>query len=236
MNRLRIVRSLAVVFASTCLTFAAAGAASPAAANDETPAFHGPESASERAFVRSISADLGRRFPTATLAERAGYVRYTDEDETGAVSYANRHWTSDMRHPSQLWYDVHGKLIGADFSRPVTGAVVRPSLWGVNPGRWIIFPQHLHYVSRDASGALRYGRGTTPEDFAAAGGTVHDPQPQTLVRMHKVAAASDVVTLFEFPRIYDLIVWVVPNPRGAFAAANPLVRPSGAKRAGDDVH
>ena len=37
---------------------------------------------------------------------------------------------------------------------------------------------------------------------------------------------SDVTTIFEFPTIWDLIVWVKPNPSGAFAEKNPNVHPS----------
>lgn len=42
----------------------------------------------------------------------------------------------------------------------------------------------------------------------------------------KAKDAADVVTLFEFPSIWDLIVWVKPNPNGAFAEKNPLVHPT----------
>lgn len=54
------------------------------------------------------------RFPHASDAEKAGYVRYTNEDNTGSISYANFSWTSDPTHPSQLWYDKSGNLLGAD--------------------------------------------------------------------------------------------------------------------------
>jgi len=77
----------------------------------------GPLSASETAFVHGIQADLMKRFPTAAAAEHAGYVRYTNLDDTGAISYTNNHWDSiDSKHPSQLWYDTSGTLLGADFS------------------------------------------------------------------------------------------------------------------------
>jgi hypothetical protein len=42
--------------------------------------------------------------------------------------------------------------------------------------------------------------------------------------MHKADSESDVVTVFDMPRIWDLIVWVKPNPNGAFAEKNPLVK------------
>src|SRR5690349_21005626 len=126
---------LAVLF----VLFAATGLA------DEQPTFNGPESASEKRFVASIQQDLMHRFPTARDAERAGYVRYTNVDETGAISYANCKWNSgDPKHPSQLWYDRDGNLLGADFSITLTRSAARPNIWGINPGRWAELDGHQH--------------------------------------------------------------------------------------------
>jgi len=208
------------------LSLAALGFASRASA-DENPTFFGPLSANEQAFVRGIQADLGSRFATAAEAERAGYVRYTTEDDTGAISYANLQWQSaDARHPSQLWYDVSGSLLGADFSRLKTGND-RPKLWGIDPGRWTEFDGHLHWVTKDpATGAFAYDLWLPNEKFVAAGGDLAHPSAATLVSMGKVHSAADVTTIFEFPTIWDLIVWVKPNPSGAFAEKNPNVHPS----------
>ena len=61
----------------------------------------------ETTFVKSVQADLMKRFPTAAAAEKAGFFRYTNEDNTGAISYTNGQWQStDKRKPTQLWYDV----------------------------------------------------------------------------------------------------------------------------------
>ena len=191
---------------------------------DENPTYSGPENASEIAFVHSIQADLMKRFPTAADAEKAGYVRYTDVDNTGAISYANLHWVSaDSKHPSQLWYDTSGNLLGADFSVLAT-STTRPQLWGINPGRWAEFDGHIHWVTKDpSSGKLTYDLWLPNDKFVAAGGDVKDPSADTLVKLGKVKAASDVQTIFEFPGIWDLIVWVKPNPNGAFAEKNPNV-------------
>ncbi|MBC5799085.1 MAG: hypothetical protein GIX03_00010 [Candidatus Eremiobacteraeota bacterium] len=196
-----------------------------AAAADEAPTYHGPQNAAETAFVRSIQADLNKRFPTARDAERAGYVRYTNEDDTGAISYANGQWQSaDIRHPSQLWYDTHGKLLGADFS-VLKASNTRPRRWGINPGRWYEFDGHIHYVARNPrTGKLTYDKYVMDPQFVAAGGNLRHPSPETLVTMHKVARANEVATIFNFPSLYDLIVWVRPNPSGAFAEKNPLVK------------
>jgi hypothetical protein len=198
---------------------------------DENPSFQeptyiGPLNAAEKAFVAEIQADLPKRFPTAPDAERAGYVRYTTEDPTGAISYANRQWQSaDAMHPSQLWYDKNGNLLGADFSVLKTGNTP-PRLWGIHPGRWWEFDRHVHYVYRDpATGKLVYDSWVADDRFIRAGGSLTDPQADTLVKLGLVKSASDVVTVFNFPDVWDLIVWVKPNPNGAFAEKNPLVSP-----------
>jgi hypothetical protein len=193
---------------------------------DENPTYNGPLSPSEKAFVQSIQADLGKRFPTAADAEKAGYIRYTGVDETGAISYANLQWDSkDIKHPSQLWYDVKGLLLGADFSVPNT-THKRPQLFGVNPGRWYEFDDHIHYVLKNpTTGKMTYDLYVLIPAFVKAGGDPKHPSAQTLVAMGKVKNAADVVTIFDFPAVWDLIVWVKPNPNGAFAEKNPLVKP-----------
>lgn len=180
----------------------------------------------EVAFVSGIQKDLTARFPTSADAEKAGYFRYTNEDNTGAISYANLQWqSSDPMHPSQLWYDVNGQLLGADFSVLQTSSPSRPSLWGVNPKRWDNFEAHMHYVVTGADGKETYG-GTSIAKFTAAGGSATDPQAATVVKMGKAKTADAVKHVFLFPALWDLIVWVKPNPLGAFAEKNPNVKPS----------
>lgn len=192
----------------------------------QKPTYSGPLSASEKAFVAAMQSDLQTRFATVAQAEAAGYVRYTSEDDTGAISYANQQWqSSDAHHPSQLWYDKHGQLLGADFSRLKTSKAP-PKLWGVNPGRWWEFDRHIHFVTRNPrTGKLTYDLYVADDDFLNAGGSLTHPRSATLVKMHQVKHAGDVVLIFSFPAVWDLIVWVRPNPKGAFAYKNPLVKP-----------
>ena len=197
-----------------------------AAFADQDATYKGPESAAEQAFVKTIQGDLMQRFPTAADAEKAGYVRYTGVDDTGAISYANMRWEStDLKNPSQLWYDRNGKLLGADYSVLLTSSKDRPKRWGVNPGRWVEFDGHVHWVTKDAAGKVTYDLWMPDEKYKAAGGNPDKPTAAELAAMHKVASASDVVTVFNFPSIWDLIVWVKPNPNGAFADKNPDVTP-----------
>ncbi len=181
---------------------------------------------SEVAFVKSIQKDLMARFPTPADAVKAGYFRYGNEDEDGAISYANLQWQSgNPQQPSQLWYDVHGNLLGADFSVLQSSSPQPPAIWGVNYHRWVSFREHVHYILAGPNGTEVYGA-TSAKKFAAAGGNVDDPQAATLVKMGIAKNASDVKRVFLFPSLWDLIVWIKPNPNGAFADKNPLVTPS----------
>lgn len=212
---------MAVLAAFTC-TLVAASAATPAPKATLSPVPHGTETA----FVTSIQKDLNARFPTPQDAEKAGYFRFGNEDEDGAISYANLHWQSgNPKEPSQLWYDVNGNLLGADFSVLQSSSPEPPAMWGVNPMRWVSFREHVHYILTGPNGTDVYGA-TSAKKFAAAGGNVDDPQAATVVKMGKAKSVADVKRVFLFPSIWDLIVWVKTNPNGAFAEKNPLVVPS----------
>jgi hypothetical protein len=184
----------------------------------------------EVAFVQSQTKDLNARFATPADAEKAGYFRYNNEDETGAISYANLKWDSatDLKHPqpSQLWYDVKGHLLGADFSVPLGMSKEAPHIWGLDPGRWFRFRHaHVHYVLNGDTNAV-YGHAVRATDFTKAGGDLNNPTAAPLVKLGKVKNASDVAKVFTFPAQWDTEIWVTPNPLGAFAEKNPLVKPS----------
>ena len=98
-------------------------------------------------------------------------------------------------------------------------------LFGVNPGRWWKFDNHIHYSLKDPkTGKISYYHYVMAPDFRKAGGNTANPSAQTLVKLGRVKHASDVVVLFDFPTVWDLIVWVKSNPDGAFAVKNPLVK------------
>lgn len=231
-----------VIFALISGLTVAVGAAAPTPRPAPTAA--PPESATEVRFVGQVSADLQNRFSTTAQAAAAGYFRYTDEDQTGAISWVNtQNWQSDPTHPSQLWYDVSGRLIGADFSVLQSGSPSRPSLWGVTPARWIDFsPAHVHFAIKAASG-LQFG-GVGSKTMGSVGGSVDHPTAADIYKVSKLKrwsvlgiakpqSASDVAFVFSFPAIWDLQVWLVPNPLGAFAEYNPNVHPSAAAKQQD---
>ena len=214
------ILALSFILSTTCSVFANENP------GFQKPTYFGPLSAAERRFAVSVQHEMQKKYPTAADAEKAGFVRYTSADDTGAISYANQKWQSrDTKTPSQLWYDKNGSLLGADYSRLKTSKKP-PKLWGINPGRWWEFDRHMHYVTKDpTTGKITYDGYVADDDFIAAGGSLTNPQPETLVKMAKVKNASDVVTIFNFPAIWDLIVWAIPNPKGPFAYKNPNVKP-----------
>lgn len=197
-------------------TIAAVFAYAPVARADEQPTATGPLTPAETQFVAAVKRDLMTRYPKVSDAEKAGYVRYTAPDDTGAISYANRHWNSDPTHPSQLWYDKDGNLMGADFSVPRPNNEARPQLWGIDPGRWYEFNGHVHYVVTEPNGKVLYDQWIWNKDFTDAGGSTTNPSAQTVVALGRVPDRSYITTIFEFPTIWDLIVWVRPHTAGAF--------------------
>ncbi|HEY6236517.1 MAG TPA: hypothetical protein VIW69_15570 [Candidatus Elarobacter sp.] len=182
-----------------------------------SPTFAG---AGEQRFVAARVHELHERFPTTAAARRGGYFRYTDEDRAGIIAYANLRWQSDEHHPSQLWYDARGRLIGADFSRYVADRAKRPALWGLSPDRWTHFIEHVHFGAR--SGSVRYGA-VYIDRFREAGGNPRRPTVHPIVRLGFAKNDRDVRFVFYFPELWVASVWLVPNPLGAFADTNPNV-------------
>ncbi|MGB6601298.1 MAG: hypothetical protein WBE77_09470, partial [Candidatus Cybelea sp.] len=218
-----------------CMVLATAGATAPTPSPAPTPA--PPQSAAETQFVSAVTADLQKRFATTSAAKAAGYFQYTVEDQTGAISWVNtNNWQSDMNRPSQLWYDVNGRLIGADFSVLQSNSAARPNTWGVSPARWLDFsPAHVHFAVKTPSG-LQFG-GIGDKTMTKVGGSVNNPTAADIVKVGTLPrwkvlgipapqSASDVAFVFTFPALWDLQVWLVPNPLGAFAEHNPDVVPS----------
>ena len=216
-----MIRRVTFIAASVALLLQPAAIAADAAAGKPT--------ASETPFVAKMTADIGSRFPTADAAVKAGYLRYTDEDDTGAISYANRQWTSsDAAHPSQLWYDANGKLLGADYSVPWSEAGP-PHLFGVEPDRWQKFGLHVHYGLAGPNGTTTYGA-TSAKKLTAAGGDPKAPTAADLVKLGIAKSTADVRFVFAFPAVWDVSVWIMPNPDGAFAEKNPNVKPQHAAK------
>jgi hypothetical protein len=185
----------------------------------------------EASFLATIMRDLPARYPTPEKAIAAGYVRFTNEDDTGAISYVNlKAWnTTDPDVPAQLWYDVKGRLIGADYSVRIADAPNGPALFGIDPKRFGHEGAHIHYVTCESmqSGPqmCTYGKAVGAKRYATVGDIEH-PTAQGLVQLGVVKDPASVKTVFLFPAIYDVSIWVVKNPLGQFADHNPDVVPS----------
>ncbi|HEY6324967.1 MAG TPA: hypothetical protein VIW73_00445 [Candidatus Cybelea sp.] len=233
-RRTRYVLALLTIAA---MPLAGSAAPTPTPAPTAAPA----ETASEVRFVAQVAADLQARFSTTSMASAAGYFRYTPEDQTGAISWVNtKNWKSDPTHPSQLWYDVNGRLLGADFSVLQSDSPNRPAVWGVSAARWIDFsPGHVHFAIKTASG-LQYG-GVGTKTMTKVGGSVGNPTAADIFKISKLkrwkvlaipapASVNDIAFVFPFPAVWDLQVWLIPNPLGAFAEYNPDVKPSAAAK------
>lgn len=220
------------LFALTFAALTAVAAAGSALAAPTAPKLPDKPLASEMPFVAKVTKDLNARFPTPADAEKAGYFRFNNEDKTGAISYANDNWNSaadpSNPQPSQLWYDVNGHLLGADYSVPLTAqnSSAPPKLWGIAPGRWFKFAHaHVHYVLQGTTDAS-YGHAVGGDAYVKAGGDLNNPTAQPFVKLGKVKSTDAIAHVLPFPAQWDLELWVTPNPLGAFAETNPLVKPS----------
>ena len=179
--------------------------------------------AAEARFIRSVDRYLAALYPTARAAQAAGYKRYTSEDQDGIITYTNLKWyADDPHHPTQMWYDVHGRFLGADYTMRVTDRSHRPNVWGLQPGRWVHFIAHMHYVVIK-NGKTDY-RSMLDDDYEANGGDPSHPSVQPIVRAGYAKQPSDVKLIFQLPEIWIASVWLVNNPNGAFADSNPLVK------------
>ncbi len=184
--------------------------------------------ASERAFITQSSRFVHKHYSTTAKAARAGFVRFTNEDKSGAISWANQQWTSvDANHPSQVWYDTSGRLIGVDYSILQNDTTQPPNLWGIKPERWSIIHAHIHYGLRMGD-AIKYGA-IGAKRFSDEGGSIASPTKQALVNSGIAKSADDVAFVFLFPAIWDVNFWVIPNPDGEFADLNPDVKPKNAQ-------
>jgi hypothetical protein len=100
----------------------------------------------------------------------------------------------------------------------------------LDPGRWFkVKHGHVHYVLQGDTNAA-YGHAVRESDYLKNGGDLSNPTAAPLVKMGKVTSADLVAHVLPFPAQWDVEIWVTPNPLGAFAETNPLVKPS--KKAG----
>ena len=221
------------------LIASAVAAPLPVGAQSATPKPLPPKpSAAEQPFIAKLQQDIPARFSTVAAAEKAGYFQYTGEDSTGAISYVNlKVWNSvDLDVPNQLWYDVKGRLLGVDYTILESQSPKPPATlfgYAIDPSRWIHRGAHMHWGFTMPDGTLKLGA-MPVQKFTDAGGTLSENDgtiPANKAALVKAGLPGlerpdQVKFVFLHPAMWDLVVWVLPNPDGAFADANPNVTPS----------
>lgn len=197
--------------------------------------YEGPLTPSEQSFYERASAALQKLYPNPAAAERVGYFRYTNEDRTGAISYENIAYfnTPDLAHPQQLWYDVNGRLLGGDWSQTVASAPNGPNLFGIGRGRFHHVALHIHFGLYNPNGTIRNGLFVAAADYRTQVGDPLLATPEGLVKMGKATAPEQVAFVFPLLENWDAQMWVIANPAGQFASANPNVKPSPRQGGGD---
>jgi hypothetical protein len=241
MNRQTVLSLVALCTVAPVRAFAQAMPA-PAAA-PSPPKMSPMPTAAEQPFIAKIQADIPKKYPTIAAAQKAGYFQYTGEDNTGAISYVNlKVWNSiDLDVPNQLWYDAQGRLLGVDYTILQDQSPNAPtSLFGfaIDPSRWVHRAAHMHWGFMGADGTLHLGA-MPVQKFTDAGGTLSENVPDIPANKAALVKAglpgltdpSQVKFVFLHPAMWDLIPWVLPNPNGAWADANPNVIPTPKKPA-----
>jgi hypothetical protein len=222
-NRSSMKTHRAFIMAAFLVCAAALPTASTAAGTKAPP---DTPTAAEQPFVTKATHDINASLGTTAAATKAGYFRYNDEDDTGAISWIDlKCWTSTEACPNQVWYDVKGNLLGVDYTVPYTDKSHPPHLWGILPARWQDYGSHTHFAIRQADGSLKYDYALDKQIKSVGGDPAH-PTAANIVALHKAKSTSDVAFVFPVPESWDLEFWVDGNPKGAFAYKNPNVVPS----------
>ena len=103
---------------------------------------------------------------------------------------------------------------------------------------WLSSLDYLHHAASlnlsqatpNPDGSLTYSRAVGAKKYAAAGLDPQHPTAAGLVKVGAVDSPERVATVFLFPHIWDVTIWVLPNPDGPFADKNPNVKPSQSPR------
>jgi hypothetical protein len=171
-------------------------------------------------FLDGVRGPLLARLGTAALAQAHGYVQMTNLRPDGTVIYFDRTFGDvEPLHPNFLWFDRHDRLVGMDYEFPVNAWHQPPgkNLFPVRRSRWTIVPAHVHVAYR-VGGVTTLAEGEMQPNLL--GDNVAD---DTLVRDGLIPADAHLLWFSYQPRCWDLGLWLIPNPLGAFADYNPNV-------------
>jgi hypothetical protein len=179
--------------------------------------------AEEAAFIADVTKVLQDRYATTGAAEAAGYFQMTRLEDDGTVIWFNGKWDEDVSKydPNFLWYDKNGKLVGLDYQYRfgTNPKPPGPGVYPVMPSRWSTIDAHMHFAYTLPDGTVkRRGAALLP-------GETDDPTAAQLRAAKLLPANAKLLWAHYHPKSWDLGFWLVPNPNGAFADLNPLVKP-----------
>jgi hypothetical protein len=182
-----------------------------------------PLTDSEKAFVAKSSAALDAKYPTTETAKSAGFGLLEgdigDDNTYNWTNFSFANVTPD--HPNFLWYDRRGHLAGVDWEFPKGTTTSAPQLaaFPVRAARWVSIPEHVHYAYT-LNGKMHYG--VTKATPALHAMTI----TADMLRANGAKLPKDAKLNWAMyhPAVWDLAMWTVPNPNGAFAEKNPNVK------------
>ena len=177
----------------------------------------------EAGFIADVAMVLHQRYATTAAATGAGYFQMTGVGRDGTMIWFNGKWDSDVDayHPNFLWYDKAGRLVGLDYELTASANPKPPGAqsYPVAASRWTIIPAHMHFAYRLPDGKTkRRGARLIPH-------VTGDPTAAQLRAAKLLPPTATLLWSHDHPKSWDLGFWVVPNPDGAFAALDPLVKP-----------
>lgn len=228
----RTIASVLFVIMAAGLTLAGAGGAHaasppPTASSMSMPmakATPAPKpNATEAAFIAGVTSALQQRYPTTSQARAAGYYQMTKMEKDGTVIWFNDDWGKGVSKdaPNFLWFDKGGRLVGLDYQYAVADYPQHPGadVYPVMAGRWSTIDAHMHFAYKLPDGTV-VRRGAE-----ALKGVTTDPTAAQLTAAKLLPPGATLLWAHYHPKSWDLGFWLVPNPNGAFADLNPLVKP-----------
>ncbi len=182
-----------------------------------------PITAAEKTFVADASQRLQSEYPNTAAAKSKGFVLlYDSMDTDNTYNWTNMNF-SDVTpdRPNFIWYDRRGHIAGVDYELLKSRYPSPPHLaaFPVLASRWTPIDEHVHYAY-SVNGVTKYGGAHAAPEMRSGKITLE------MLRAHgaKIPSNAKIVWAMYHPAVWDLAMWVVPNPRGAFADLNPNVK------------
>ena len=179
-------------------------------------------SAAEQQFVSTTSAKLQAGYPNTAVAKANGYTMLEGTiDSDNTYNFTNRDFANvTPDRPNFLWYDRKGHLAGVDYEVPKSTFPSPPhAMFPVQTSRWVTINEHVHYAYT-VNGRTKYGATRATPALRSENITL------AMLRAAgaKIPADAKLTWAMYHPTVWDLAMWVVPNPSGAFADLNPNVK------------